>query len=87
MSNYFRNLSGDSSGSFEFAEDLGHATDRAQGVLNLIAEQIAKDSDNTLFFATHSALRELADMRESINSFLDSHPELATNDLNKEGAK
>jgi hypothetical protein len=76
---YFRNLESETQNSFHFAEDLGHATDRAQGVLGLVAEALGEDEDNTLFFAVHSVLKELHDMRDSIDTFLDSHPDLATN--------
>jgi hypothetical protein len=87
MSNYFRNLSLDSThSSFAFAEDLGNATDRAKGALSLVAEALTEDPDDSCFFAVHAVLRELADMRESIDSFLDAHPDNALNSFNKAGA-
>jgi hypothetical protein len=78
MSTYFRNLSIDStSSSFAFAEDLGYAVDRAQGVLSLVADVLAQDPEETNYFAVHAVLRELADMRDSIDAFIGLHPDLA----------
>jgi hypothetical protein len=85
MSHYFRNLSGVSNSSFAFAEDLGHAADRAQGVLSLVAETLANDPDDSCFFAVHAALRELSDMKESIEAFIDSHPDLVRESSVMEG--
>jgi hypothetical protein len=88
---YFRNLESETQNSFHFAEDLGHATDRAQGVLDLVAEALGENEDSTLFFAVHSVVKELHDMRGSIDAFLDAHPDLTTNrtedDEVKEGAE
>jgi hypothetical protein len=85
MSDYFRNLSGASNSSFAFAEDLGHAADRAQGVLSLVAETLADNPDDSCFFAVHAAWRELSDMKESIDAFICSHPDLVRDSSAMEG--
>jgi hypothetical protein len=87
MSKYFRNLSGDSTNSsFAFAEDLGNAADRAQGVLSLVADALAEAPDDTCLFAVHAVLRELSDMRDSVDIFIGSHPDLAR-ETGMEGAE
>jgi hypothetical protein len=85
MSEYFRSLSG-SLNPVEFAEDLGYAADRAQGVLNLVVDALAHDPDETNYFALQAVLRELSDMRDSIDTFIGLHSVLAGDSADMEGA-
>jgi hypothetical protein len=88
MSHYFRNLSIDSTNSsFYFAEDLGHAVDRAQGVLTMVAENLENDPSEIRFFAVHAVLRELSDMRDSIDTFIGLHPDLVRENSDMGGAE
>jgi hypothetical protein len=47
MSDYFRSLPG-SHNPVEFAEDLGHAADRAQGGLNLVVDALAETAEEAM---------------------------------------